>query len=194
MGTLACSAVRISGVLGRSPGAARREPARFLYAHPERVMALPFAILGVVSLLACSAQSSLLASLPHAAGNVQLDRAVVVDAGFTSGHPVDDVLASAGKTRADAVAVFRYSATDDASIGALLIQGLSGAETLEAVVQHWQEAAVINRAQVKVGGRQAWYLESRSGSVTAVYDRGEVVYMVSSADRSLIDRIIPAMP
>lgn len=159
-----------------------------------RRVSLALVVLIALTCLTCSATSTLLSSLPETADGIQFEDVIVVDQSFSSGHPIDDVLESLGKTRRDATAVFRGSAAASATVGAILVQGVSGGDALNAVVQHWQAAALVSRNQTEIGGRAVWLLEFRPDQVMTVHERGEAVYLVAANDRSTVARILPSLP
>jgi hypothetical protein len=146
---------------------------------------------------ACGAVQSqaLLATLPTSAGGVNFDTTHVIDDSFSSGHPVDEVLAALGKRRSDATIVERFPRDGvGGDIGALLVNGVAGDVLLDTVVQTWLAAAVVGRAQTTIGDREVWVLDFRPGDVFLAYQRESTVYWASTEDRSLADQFIAAMP
>jgi len=153
----------------------------------------------LVALLAagCAVVQSqaLLATLPTSAGGVDFDTPRMIDDSFMSGHPVDDVLTALGKRRSDATIVERVSWVGEGDIGALVVYGVSGEVLLNTVVQTWRAAAVVGRAQTRIGDRDVWALDFRGGGqVFLAYQRGSTVYWASTGDRSLAEQFIAAMP
>jgi hypothetical protein len=135
----------------------------------------------------------LLAMLPLTAGGMTFDGVLVVDDSFNVGHPVDDVLTELGKRRKDAVAVDRWS--DSVTISATWVAGVDGPTLLATFVRTWDAPAVIRRStraiQVGISG---WELEERLGMVDVMYRLGDVVYLVSSEDRDLLEAVLRDMP
>lgn len=138
------------------------------------------------------AASQLLATLPKVAGGGQFDGVQVVDDSFHVGHPVDDVLNALQRERRDAVPVFRYG--ENATIGATTVAGIDGVALLEAFVTTWNAGAVIERRQRLAAGSPAWELRARSGRLTVVYRLGNVVYLVQTPDRAMLEAILLDMP
>ncbi len=151
----------------------------------------------LIAAAGCSAVQSqaLLATLPTSAGGVTFDTSRVIDDSLWVGHPVDDVLATLGKRRSDATIVDRYPSTGEGgSIGAFVVNGVSGDVLLDTVVQTWHAPAVVGRAQTTIGDRDVWALDMRGGDVFLAYRRGSTVYWADSDDRSLAEEFIAAMP
>lgn len=136
--------------------------------------------------------SQLLTTLPKVAGGEQLDGLQVVNDSFHVGHPVDDVLEKLERERSDAVSVFRWS--EDATIGAIAIDGVAGAALFETVVMTWNAPAVIERQQRLAAGALAWELRDRGGWLTVIYRLGNVVYLVETRDGALLEAILLDMP
>src|SRR6185503_17366572 len=136
--------------------------------------------------------SPLLATLPEVAGGETFDGTQVIDGSFLSGHPLDHVLDELHKERSDAVSVFRNSA--DAAIGATTVEGIDGVTLLEAFVATWTAPAVIERRQRVAAGTQAWELLDRGGNLTVFYRLGDVVYLVATKDRAVLEAILLDMP
>jgi hypothetical protein len=154
-------------------------------------------LVAFIAVAGCSAVQSqaLLATLPNSAGGVTFDASRVIDDSFLSGYPADDVLASLGKRRSDATIVDRYPSTGvGGSIGAFVVNGLSGDVLLDTVVQTWLAPAVVGRAQTAIGDRDVQVLDLRDGYVFLAYRRGATVYWADSNDRSLAEQFIAAMP
>jgi hypothetical protein len=150
----------------------------------------------VILIVGCNARlNSLQASLPRQAAGLTFDRVQVVEESqFLSRHSIDDAYEELGKRRSDATAVFLYPLNGAADIGAVTVSGVSGETLLRAVVVTWSAAAVVARSQREIGDRAVWDLETRSGHLTAVYRRDDVVYIVSSDGRALVDAIMLEMP
>lgn len=138
------------------------------------------------------AASELLATLPKEAGGGAFDGVQVVDDYLHVGHPVDDVLEALQRKRRDAVSVFRYG--EDATIGAAAVEGIDGATLFEAFVTAWHAPAVIERRQRLAAGTLAWELLDRGGTLTVVYRLGNVIYLVQTQDRALLEAILLDMP
>jgi hypothetical protein len=153
-------------------------------------------LFAVVMLFGCNARlNSLQASLPRQAAGLTFDQVrVVEESQFLDGHPIDDAYREVGKRRSDATAVFLHPSNGAAEIGAVTVSGVSGDSLLRAVVDAWSAPAVVARSERAIGDRAVWGLETRSGHVTAVYRRDDVVYIVSSSDRALVDAIMLEMP
>ena len=136
--------------------------------------------------------SLLLTTLPMEAGGEDLDGLQVVNDSFNVSHPVDDVLEEVQKKRRDAVAVFRWG--EHATIGAITVEGINGPALFEAVVTTWHAPAVIERRQRIFFGTLAWELRARLGWLTVVYRLADVVYIVESDDRAVLEAILLDMP
>lgn len=136
--------------------------------------------------------SQLLTTLPKVAGGEQFDGLQVVNDSFHVGHPVDDILSALQKERRDAVSVFRYG--ENVTIGATAIEGVDGATLFETFVTTWNAGAVIERRQRLAAGSPAWELRARSGRLTVVYRLGNVVYLVQTHDRAMLEAILLDMP
>jgi hypothetical protein len=136
----------------------------------------------------------LLATLPEEAGGARFDFVYVVGPSLRSGHAVDDPLRAVGKERADAAAVFRYSDQLPATVGATTVKGIDGQLLLKAFAETWQAPAVLRRSTRILGGTEAWELAKRGGTLTVMYLRGDVVYLVSAPDRLTLEAILGEMP
>jgi hypothetical protein len=155
------------------------------------------ALAASIAAAGCSAVQSqaLLATLPTSAGGVTFDTSRVIDDSLWVGHPADDVLAALGKRRSDATIVDRYSSTGEGgSIGAFVVNGVSGDALLDTVAQTWDAPAVVGRAQTTIGDRDVWALEQRGGYFFLAYERGSTIYWAYSDNRSLAEEFIAAMP
>lgn len=162
---------------------------RVRYLNTRSVLVAAWLVLG------CGpSASSILATLPSEAGGVTFDLIQVVDEGYQGGHPIDDVLAALGKTRRDAIVAFRESQRGDGGVGAVYINGITGAVLLDAVVQHWAAASVIARTELQSGGHTGWLLEHRAGHFTFAYERGDSVYLAMSYDRDRVDAFAAVLP
>jgi len=117
-----------------------------------------------------------------------------VDASYLSGHPVDDVLAALGKSRSDAVAVFRDAADGSGTMGAVAVRDVDGVTLLHAVTAHWRSAAVTGRSETDVDGKHVWLLSERLGYLVAAYVRTDVVYIVSANDLTTLEALLRSMP
>lgn len=154
-------------------------------------------VLAALVAAGCGAVQSqaLLATLPTGAGGVTFDTSRVIDDSFPSGHAVDEVLAALGKRRSDATIVERFPRDGvGGDIGALAVNGVPGDVLLDTVVQTWQAAAVVGRAQTTIGDRDVWALDLRPNYVLLAYQRESTVYWASTDDRSLAEQFIAAMP
>jgi hypothetical protein len=136
--------------------------------------------------------SQLLATLPEVAGGERFDRVQIVDDALHVFHSVDDVLAALQKERRDAVSVFRTG--EDATLGATAVEGIDGAVLLEAFVTTWNAPAVIERRQRLAAGTLAWELRDRGGTLTVIYRLGNVIYLVQTQDRAMLEAILLDMP
>lgn len=136
--------------------------------------------------------AELLSTLPDEAGGVFFEDIQSVDDAFLSGHPVDDVLAALGKTRAETIAVFRSGA--NGTIGAISVDGTGGQLLLEAFAQSWHAPAVVGRFTRILGGTVAWELVERDGARTVLYQRQNLVYLATAPDRAAVERILSDMP
>ena len=134
----------------------------------------------------------LLATLPEEAGGVIFEYVQSVDGAFLSGHPVDDVLAALDKPRSEAVAVFRSESNGE--VGATTVDGVDGSTLLKAFADAWRAPGVIGRFTRVLGGTVGWELRDRGGDRTVVYQRGDVVYLVSAHDEVTLDGMLADMP
>ncbi len=57
---------------------------------------------------------------------------------------------------------------------------MSGEELLDAFVQHWQSASVVDRVAGTIAHRSVWTLRHRGGNTTVAYRRDDVVFYASS--------------
>lgn len=136
----------------------------------------------------------LLATLPAAAGGLPFDGAYVIDDSLNAFSYLDDALSTVGKTRRDAVSVYRYSEQPGATIGATAVEGVDGGTLLKAFADTWNAPAVISRRTRLLGGTVGWELTDRRGRLTVVYRREDVVYLVSAPDVFTLDAILADMP
>ena len=58
----------------------------------------------------------------------------------------------------------------------------------------WGAPAVIERRQRLAAGSPAWELRARLGRLTVVYRLDDVVYLVETHDRDLLEAILLDMP
>jgi hypothetical protein len=132
-------------------------------------------IMACLVVTACGS-AQLLDLLPTRAGGVTFSQA---DA-FLSGHAIDEVYAALGRSRRDGLAAVRLDPVGGAFIGATRVDGVSGEELLDAFVQHWQSASVVDRVAGTIGHRSVWTLRHRGGNTTVAYRRDDVVFYASS--------------
>ena len=133
-----------------------------------------------------------MATLPTEVAGISLDGVQIVDESLWVGHAVDDVLATLGKRRSDATSVFRYGG--QIYIGAMTVSQVTGEALLEACVQAWDAAAVIQRDEITIAGKTGWELTERHrDSLTFFYQLGDVVYVAWSDSRPL-KAVIADMP
>ncbi len=154
---------------------------------------LGLAVIAVVAVAACGSPA-LLERLPRQAGGVTFAQHNIIDESFLSGHAVDDVYAALGLLRPDGTAAFRLDPALGDEIGAVTVRGVSGDRLLEAFVDHWSEAAIIDRTMADIGGRSVWVLEHRGGDRTIAYRRGDIVFYTYSESRERAARYIGEMP
>lgn len=165
-------------------------PARGTWPHRTWKSLLCF-VLATLLVSGCAFMGpGLVQTLPQKAAGVDFDLVQVVDDAFMSGHAVDDVLASLGKERSQATAVFRDASTGAGGVGALRVDGVSGEKLLDAVVKTWLNEATVSRTQTTIGDREAWVLETRTGHITIAYRRGDVVYLAFGEDLNLVERFV----
>lgn len=120
------------------------------------------------------------------------DRYQIVDDSWNVWHPVDDVLTALDRQREDALPAFRYA--EDATIGAIAVEGIDGSTLLKAFVDEWNAPAIIARSQRQAAGTIGWALAERGGGLTVVYRRANVVYLVSAPDPAKLEAILSDMP
>jgi len=136
-------------------------------------------IMACLVVTACGS-AQLLSLLPTRAGGVTFSQANVIDDTFLSGHAVDEVYAALGRSRQDGLAADRLDPASGDVIGATRVDGVSGEELLEAFVQHWQSASVVDRVAGTIAHRSVWTLRHRGGNTTVAYRRDDVVFYASS--------------
>ena len=134
----------------------------------------------------------LLATLPEEAGGVYFHGIQIVNDSLRAGHPIDDVLRELDKEREDAVSVFRWM--ERAEIGAMTVEGIDGDTFLKAFADTWHAPAVIRRSTRVLAGTVAWEIAERGGDLTVVYRRANVIYLVFTHDRALLEAILMDMP
>jgi len=157
------------------------------------VIALSVVIVFVTA--SCSSQTQvLLNTLPVVGAGMALEQVTVVDESRRSGHPMDDVLMALGKSRRDAIIVFRSASSGGPSVGAVTVTGVIGADLLIAVVDNLQSAAVISRTMTTAAGKDVWLIESRPDHLAAAYSHGDVVYLALSDERLVVDDLLAVMP
>lgn len=149
---------------------------------------------GSVDPTVAPAAAALLVTLPVEAGGLLFDETLVVDDGFHSPSPVDDVLIALAKHRSDALLVSRSAG--GVTIGAVSVRGVSGYELLNAFASSWKAESVIRRSPRQVGGGIGVSLIEASGAQTVAYIWEDYVYLIStpSRDPQLVEAILSAMP
>lgn len=161
--------------------------------------ASPAALLALLLLVSCLAAQSrpsvemLRESLPRAVNGIELSLVQVIDDTYMSGHPLDDALAHLSKERGDASAVFRGDPVGRLELGAVAVNGVSGATLLDALAQAWYGAASVHASPVNVGNG-GWRVRTSRGHTTVLYRRGDIAYVASSSDDALIDDALREMP
>ena len=151
-------------------------------------------VLIVVSACVPSRVDMLLSLLPTKVGERQFDAVTVIDDSFVSGHALDDILSAIGKSRSDAAAVFRGPRDGSISVGAVTVSGIDAQTLLDAVVNHWEAAAVEDRSLATIGGKEVWRLITRPSGEIAVYAKLGVVYVVLSVEANVLEDVVRAMP
>lgn len=151
-------------------------------------------IIACLFVTACGLAHPMLGLLPTRAGGVTFSQAHVIDDTFLSGHAIDDVYAALARSRRDGLAAARLDPASGDEIGAMRVNGVSGEELLDAFVQHWHSAAVVDRAAGTIGDRSVWTLRHRGGATTVAYRRDDIVFYASSEQDARAPEYVNDLP
>jgi hypothetical protein len=133
-----------------------------------------------------------MASLPRVAAGISLDHVTVFDDQFLAGHPLDDVLQALSKTRQEGRAVFRSSSKVNASIGGTWVAGVTGADLLAAISEHWTPAQ--SRELATIESKEGWLLDSTAEDLVFGYAVDDIVYLAIASDRATLDALVASLP
>lgn len=151
-------------------------------ARPRTVPIAPWRLVGVLIaclvIAACTPGQAMLEVLPTRAADVTFSQARVIDDddGFLIGYAVDEVYAGLGRSRDDGASAERLDPASGDLIGAMRVNEVDGEELLDAFVQHWQSASVVERVAGTIGHRSVWTLRHHGGGTTVAYRRDDVVF------------------
>lgn len=132
--------------------------------------------------------TQLLETIPAHVGDINVERSRL--SGVPSGLPVDDAVMTLGKTRADmSVAGGEAPAL---TILAVAVRDVSGEDLEQAIVDQWP--AATGGFPGTIAGRRILLLDHPSHDDIVVVPVGNVVYVVTSPDASLVTEAVSMLP
>lgn len=129
-------------------------------------------------------------TIPATVGAVTLSPKDLSD--IMSGLVVDDAIAALGKGRDDASVAGGSSTAGEVDLIAVAVAGVTGPQLADAIAANW--LPMTPAGMVAFGEKTARVLVGPSPLRAYVYQRGPVVYVITTADEGLAAAAIAALP